>query len=198
MIRLKEQIEEACKGRLWWVRIPFLLFFAYVLVNHLRDPMYCSIFKPLNLGLHELGHIIFRLFGRFLEIAGGSLLQCLVPIGSVFMFYRQRDFFAIAICLGWLSINLFDVAVYVGDARKMELPLVSPFGGGGYVIHDWNYLLRRMGWLQYDTMLAFILRGFAVIYMLICLVAGAWIIYQMFRLRNQESKEEQMLPLDRL
>jgi hypothetical protein len=177
---LRHEVLTWCGGKRWWHwRLPFLLFFAYILVRHLASPDYQSIFKGLNLGIHELGHMVFGLLGEFIGVAGGTLLQCLVPIGSVFMFLRQRDFFAIAVCFGWLSTNLFDVATYAGDARAMELPLVSP--GVGDVIHDWNYLLGHPGLLQADQAIAFLFRVGAVLSMAICLVAGGWLLWRMYR-----------------
>jgi len=36
------------------------------------------------------------------------------------MFFRQRDYFAIAFCLGWLSTNLVGVGFYMADANAMQ------------------------------------------------------------------------------
>ncbi len=165
--------------RWWWWRAPFLLYFAYILVRHLADPYYQSLFKGLNLGIHEIGHFVFVLLGEFMGVAGGTLLQCLVPIGSMAMFLRQRDYFAIAVCFGWLSTNLFDVATYAGDARAQDLPLVSP--GIGDVIHDWNYMLGTLGLLQTDQTIAFLFRAGAVVSMAVCLAAGGWFLWRMYR-----------------
>jgi len=177
---LRHEVLTWCGEKRWWHwRLPFLLFFAYILVRHLASPDYQSIFKGLNLGIHELGHMVFGLLGEFIGVAGGTLLQCLVPIGSMVMFLRQRDFFAIAVCFGWLSTNLFDVATYAGDARAMELPLVSP--GVGDVVHDWNYLLGHLGLLQADQAITFLFRAGAVLSMAICLVAGGWLLWRMYR-----------------
>lgn len=166
-----------CRGKVWYWRLPFLIWFAYVLIRHLTNPMYNSILGPLNLGIHELGHLIFSLFGKFIGIAGGTILQCLAPLFGAINFYRQQGFFSIALCFGWLSTNLFDVARYVADARLMSLPLAAPFWSKD-VIHDWNYLLSRMGLLQFDTVLAFIIKFIATLSMLACLVFGAWLIWQ--------------------
>lgn len=156
-----DEATEWCRGRNPWVRLPLLAYAAWLTVRYATDLDYQPIFDALNLGIHELGHIVFQPFGQFMAFAGGSLLQLVVPIGSMFMFYRQRDFFAITFCIAWLGMNLFDVAVYVADARSMTLPLVSPFGGDP--MHDWNYLLRRTGLLQADTGIAMMMRmaGFA-------------------------------------
>lgn len=44
--------------------------------------------------------------------------------------------------------NWLNIARYLADARRMELPLV---GGGD---HDWNTILSRWGLLQHDTQIA--------------------------------------------
>jgi hypothetical protein len=177
LARAKRIVIEGTEGRWWLLRLPLLVWLAYIGVHHLANPEYQSLFKPLNLGIHELGHFAFAPFGQFLEISGGSILQCLVPVLSVGMFLRQRDIFAAAFSVGWLATNLFDVAVYVGDARALVLPLVSP--GGGHVIHDWNFLLERLGWLRYDTTFAGLIRasGFACLAVALAACAGAlWIM----------------------
>jgi hypothetical protein len=166
-------------GKNWIVRLPLLVWCGYVLLRYWEDPFYTSIISPLNLGIHELGHLVFSFFGKFMEILGGTLLQVLAPIFGAVNFYRQKDFFSIALSLGWLSTSLFDAARYVGDARVMELPLVSPFGGGDAVIHDWNYLLGRMHLLQFDTTIAFAMKAAATLVMGIGLCAGTWILWQM-------------------
>ena len=184
-----DDILDWCRGRFWLVRLLLLIFFAYLLIRHLGNAEYNSIFGGLNLGIHELGHIVFMPFGEFIMIAGGTILQCLVPIISIGIFYNQRDYFAIAVSFGWLSTNLFSVATYLGDARNMALPLVTPFGGEE-IIHDWNYLLGKLGLLKFDGTIAFLVRVGAVICMLICLIYGGWIIMQMMKSPNKRSIEE--------
>ena len=162
------------------LRLILWLFLLYVLLSHLRDPMYQSIFKPLNLGIHELGHLIFSPFGKFLTVAGGTIAQCLVPLISFFMFYKQSDFFAISVSFCWMGTNLFSIAGYMADARKMALPLVTPFGGEE-IIHDWNYLLGKLGLLNSDTVLGGFVEVSAILNMVIGLVFGAWLILKMFK-----------------
>jgi len=178
MSSIYQDIIDWCRGKNWLLRLPFLIWFTVVLIRHLSDPTYYSILKPLNLGIHELGHLVFSPFGIFLSVLGGTLFQLLIPILSVFNFFRQRDYFSITLCFGWLSTNLFGIARYVGDARSMSLPLVSPFGGAT-VKHDWNYLLSKMHLLEFDSIIAFLLRGVAVFSMAICLSTGSWILWQM-------------------
>ena len=43
------------------------------------DPMQGSFLDNVDLPIHETGHLIFRLFGEFLMVAGGSLFQVILP-----------------------------------------------------------------------------------------------------------------------
>ncbi len=80
--------------------------------------MYQSIFKPLNLGIHELGHVIF-----------------------------------------------------------------TPFGGEE-ILHDWNYLLGKLGLLNSDTVLGGFVKALAILNMVIGLAFGAWLLLKMFKKRR--------------
>ena len=181
LLRLRDRLEAWCAGRSWAVRLPLLLWFAYILVRHWADPEYQSLFGPLNLGIHELGHFVFGWLGTFLGMAGGTVLQCLAPVLSMAMFFRQPDFFAVAVCLGWLSTNFFNVARYAEDARAMALTLVRP--GGGEVVHDWNYLLEATGLLERDRAIGFLFRAAGSVSMLAALAAGGWLLWKMSRSR---------------
>jgi hypothetical protein len=180
--------EERCAGRHWQWRLPFLLWFGWILLRCLGDPTYQSLFKPLNLGIHELGHYVFRPLGEFLTAAGGTILQCLAPVISAVLFVRQRDLFAAAVCLAWLSTNFFEAAVYAGDARAMALPLVTP--GGGVACHDWNFMLGRLGLLAWDGTIALAFRCAAVATMSAALALGGWLLWLMVRLPKPRSGED--------
>ncbi len=188
-----KDMEVWCQGRQWLPRAALLLIFAYIGWEHLVNPESGDLFKGLNLGIHELGHMIFSPFGEFVTVFGGSLFQCLVPIGSMFMFFRQRDYFAIAVAWGWLATNFYDLAVYVSDARTMDLPLVSP-GAQGEIIHDWNYLLDKLGWLQYDHVLGQLIRLDATMCLMICLGFGTWLCITMQRSKPLAQGEFSELP----
>lgn len=177
----QESIEEAkewTRGRYWHWRLILWGYMVYIFLYSLINPMYQSWFKPLNLGIHELGHVIFSPFGQFIMITGGTFLQCLIPLISFLMFYRQRDYFAISISFCWLATNFFDVAIYIADARKMELPMISPFRGDN-IIHDWNYLLTQLGLLQMNIGIAFLIKMLAVFSMLTGLILGGWLLFRM-------------------
>lgn len=175
--QLRRDAGEWCRGRNWVARVPLLAFFAYILLRHLFDPAYSSIIDPLNLGIHELGHIVFSVFGQFIGVAGGTFLQLAVPILGFFNFYRQRDFFAISLTFGWLAVNVFEVARYAGDARSLNLPLVSI--GGGDVYHDWEFMLDKLNLLQFDFAIAAGLRVAGAVLVFACLASGSWLLLKM-------------------
>lgn len=177
----------AC-GRLWWARLPPLAWAAWTWLHHLQDSQWSGIAKGLNLALHEAGHALFGWFGEFIGIAGGSLFQCLCPGIAFAMFRRQGDWFGMSFCFAWLGTNFYDVATYAADARAMELPLVTPFGSGGEdeeILHDWNWMLERLGWLEHDQLIAQGLRLLGSLSFLIFLLAGAWLAREMWRTRRR-------------
>jgi hypothetical protein len=177
---LAEEIDEWCAGRSWLARAPLVLWFAWIGVRHLADPLYESLFGALNLGLHEAGHLLFSWLGLFLSIAGGTFLQLAAPLVSAAMFWRQPDYFALPICGAWLATNLYNVATYLGDARAMDLPLVT-VGDAESVIHDWNYLLGATGMLRLDTFFAGGVRLVAFVLLWGSLALAVWMLVRMAR-----------------
>lgn len=171
-----------CRGRSALARLPLLIFLAYVGARQFWDPEYHSLFGAINLGIHEGGHLLFRSFGKFVCVAGGTFLQLFAPLASIFMFLKQRDYFAIAVCLGWLSTNIVNVGVYMADAERMALPLVTVGNHNGIVIHDWRYLLSKFGLLGHCESLGWLTRQIGNSTMLLCLILGGWLLWQMIKL----------------
>ncbi len=91
----------------------------------------------VNLIIHESGHVLFGLFGSFMQILGGSLWQILLPALFVVYFLRWREYFSASLVLFWVGQNFLNVSVYARDAIMMQLPLL----GGDAVQHDWNTIL---------------------------------------------------------
>jgi len=175
--RVRKKIEAWCKGRIWYLRALLLIFFIYVGCRHLANPLYTSIFGGINLGIHELGHILFRFTGEFIMVAGGTILQLAVPLASAVMFIFQPDYFAVTVCGVWFATNLYSVATYVADARAQMLSLVTV--GGGDAIHDWHYLLSRMHILSWDTSIAVFVRLLAFVSMWGSIIVGVWMLWIM-------------------
>ena len=97
----------------------------------------------IDLVFHEAGHVIFGFFGEFLAVLGGSLTQVLMPVIATVAFLRTRQWASAAVTLVWTGQSLTDVAIYAADGRARALPLLAEG-----LIHDWSYILGRLGLLQ--------------------------------------------------
>jgi hypothetical protein len=164
-----------------------------MLVQNWQDPMFAiarlgNPFSALDMGIHELGHILFTPFGEFMRIAGGSLFQCIFPLLWLVGFLQVRYYFAAAMCWCWLGLNFFDVATYAGDAQNRLLPLATGLGGIGAedseatydAGHDWYQLLSRTDHLQSADAIAHFLRVAGTVAFIIGLIAGAILLTYMF------------------
>ena len=120
-----------------------------------------------NLLFHEAGHLVFGLLGEWPHFLGGSLGQLVFPAFTAGYFFRRGQRVEAAVCGIWFGESLFYLAVYMADARDQRLPLV-----GGH-IHDWNWMLSRLGLLDACHALAGTVRALASAWLLACLV-GAW------------------------
>lgn len=169
---------EWARGRWWQWRIPLLLLLGWDALRHLRDPEQGGLFAGITFGVHEFGHLCFAFFGEFLTVLGGSLMQVLIPVGAGALLYRSRDYFGLTVAGAWLGSSLLDLARYVGDARSLDLDLV---GFGENAVHDWAWILGRLGALPYDTRLAGLTRGAAFVTLLLSFGFGVWLLLQMGR-----------------
>jgi hypothetical protein len=117
-----------------------------------RDVTIHRFLDSVDLIAHEAGHMLFSWFGEFIQVAGGTAGQLVVPVAFTVYFAYRKELFSSSVTLFWTGQSLFNISVYVRDAQAMDLPLVS-VGGGEDTIHDWNYLLSHAGLLHYDRQL---------------------------------------------
>jgi hypothetical protein len=174
--RLRDRARDWCEGRRWYWRAPLLLLLAWNGLHQLRQPMDRGLFGGITFGSHEFGHLFFAAFGEFMAVAGGSLMQLLIPLGAMVLLWRHGDFFGVAVGGTWLASSLVDLAGYIGDARAYELDLV---GFGEDAVHDWAWLLGRAGALQHDLQLAAMVRGLGVLILAAAVLSGVWLCLQM-------------------
>ncbi|MGB4759608.1 MAG: hypothetical protein WBP26_06160 [Candidatus Saccharimonadales bacterium] len=142
------------EGRLWWPRALVLAYLGYVyLTLRAGEAKFALAIDMFDLGIHELGHVLFRPFGEFMAILGGSLFQCLFPLLWLGALWWKRWYFGACVCLWWLGFNLYNVAAYIADARARVLPLAT-FNSSYDDAHDWYQLLLRTDNLANDTTIA--------------------------------------------
>jgi hypothetical protein len=132
------------KTRIAFSRLLITALLGLYAIPLMRHPEAGSLLDSVDLAIHETGHLVFMAFGDVIHVAGGTLFQLIVPLTFVVYFARRGDRHAATVPLWWIGQNLWNISVYVRDARVQELPLV---GGGG---HDWAYLLGRFGVLAHD------------------------------------------------
>ena len=118
-----------------------------------------GILDAFELVLHEAGHVFFAPFGEFIRMAGGTLMQLLVPIMLVWGFFKGSYLPGVQFSLFLLGHSLLNVSVYAQDARAQLLPLV----GGKHVRHDWNWMLSTAGTLQWDQEIGYFYVGLAIV-----------------------------------
>jgi hypothetical protein len=129
-------------------RLALTLALAVYGIPSLLHPETGRLLDSVDLAIHETGHLVFGPFGEVIGFLGGTLFQLIVPVTFVCYFLRSGDRHAATVPLWWTGQNLWNISVYVRDARSQELPLV----GGGE--HDWAFLLGHFGWLSHDRGIA--------------------------------------------
>jgi hypothetical protein len=92
----------------------------------------------VDLGFHELGHLLTYPFPDVITAMMGSVTQVAVPLGvALYFLFLRRDRLAGGLCLAWAATSAQDASVYIADAPRQSLPLL----GDG--IHDWAFVLGR-------------------------------------------------------
>ncbi len=156
----------------------FMAIYGILCVKNLPES---SMLDGVNMVAHEAGHLLFGWLGQFIGVIGGTLGQLLVPVSFTVYFYLRRELFSTAAALFWVGQNFFSISVYIKDAQALDLPLVS-VGGGEDTIHDWHYILSRIGLLTWDHALGNVALSLGV------LIAAAAVVWAF--LSSRESEEE--------
>jgi len=124
-----------------------------------------NLFTSANLIVHESGHGVCYLLScpQFITSLNGTLFQLALPI--IVIFYYRKRFNTLGVGLGfmWLAQNLIYVAWYMSYAQT---PNKYPFFLGGAATHDFWYMFSQLGVLEYDWLIAGLVRVIAVLMLL--------------------------------
>jgi hypothetical protein len=170
--------------------IPKLVFAILAAVYFLWiafDPMQGSFLDLVDLPIHETGHLLFRPFGEFMMIAGGSLFQVIMPAIFVGYFWWHEKYYSAAFVLFWVGQSILNVWVYANDAVVMQLVLTSGLTGSEGSFHDWNYLLRQTGLLGSTSTVAGLIRFAGT---LVILAAAGLTVYFSFSVGTRASRPQ--------
>jgi hypothetical protein len=110
----------------------------------------------VDLGFHELGHLLFAWGPGLVAPLAGSVVQVAVPIGLAVYFGSRRESYACALMLAWAATSAANVAVYAADAQAQQLWLL----GNGR--HDWAWILGSTGHLGWAPIVSSGIRWFGV------------------------------------
>jgi hypothetical protein len=137
----------------------------------------------INLPFHEAGHVFFRPFGQFIMMLGGSLGQLIIPfICFMFFLVKTKDTFAASVTLWWFGQNFIDLAPYINDARALKLMLIGGVTGKDVAdYHDWEFILRKLGWLHYDHTLALTAKSIGTLLILLTFVWAGYLLFKQFK-----------------
>ena len=170
--------------RISYPKLIFAFFASLYFLSIAWKPLDGSFLDLVDLPVHETGHLIFRIFGEFMMIAGGSLFQIIVPAVFVGYFWRHEKYYSAAIVTFWVGQSLLNVYVYANDAVVMQLVLTSGMTGSEGGFHDWNYMLSRTGLLKSTKTIANIIRLFGT---LTIIAAGIVAVYYSIYPQGEEN-----------
>ena len=175
-------------GRVLFFLVIFIWGLRFIFTPMESNYVFDSFWHLVNLPFHEVGHIIFRPFGRLMTSLGGSIAQVLMPLICLVVFLVQtRDTFAASFALWWTGENFMDLAPYINDARSLTLPLLGGNTGrtSPYGFHDWEFILQKTKLLRYDHVLANSAYTLGTVLMICAFAWGGYILFKQYKNFNQ-------------
>ena len=180
--RLLWHVPERVDATRFWLRVVLLVVFAIwglnlIALDHREGEMGASFLHGPLLVFHEAGHVVFRVFGEWVGVLGGTLGQLLMPaVLGVALLVRNRDPFGAAIGLWFVGVSLLDVAPYMYDALHPQLMLLTGTTGEDGP-HDWIYLFSSLGWLAKAQTIGTATHRLGAFVVLLAIVWGASVLW---------------------
>ena len=160
-----------------------LVYFSWYLATDYQTPhgrrdmpFVIWIIDTIDLFIHEGGHGIFGIFGRFMHFLGGSLIQVILPVAAIVVFLRTSGLRSLIGTLYWLGHNLINVSIYIDDAPKQQLTLISK-----HATHDWRWLCGYMGILDSAEDLAAVVAFLGVLSLIGAIGVGVYFVVRDIR-----------------
>jgi hypothetical protein len=157
-----------------------------------------SFLHMVLLPFHEAGHYaLFRWFGEFIMILGGTLGQHLMPIVlCLSLLIKRRDPFGAALFFWLLGFSVIDMGVYMYDAYDPKLALLGGGTGAEKDGHDWQNIFGDLNLLKKSRDIGLFFGFVGKAMMLAALAWAAWIIWlQKARLSDSPLAEEDKVDL---
>lgn len=155
-------------------KLVFALVFAVYFLWIAFKPMDGSFLDMVDLPIHETGHLLFRPFGEFMMVAGGTLFQLILPAIFVGYFVWNEKPYSASIVLFWVGQSFINVYIYAADAVKMQLVLTSGLTGSEGSFHDWNHMLTALGLINSTPTVAGLIRLLGTLTILSAVVGSVY------------------------
>ncbi|MBI4137298.1 hypothetical protein HY469_04515 [Candidatus Roizmanbacteria bacterium] len=182
---LSHIIDYYCRGKTWWLYVPLFAYYSYILYRHITDPLYSSLIGYFSITIHELGHPMFSFDGQLLQSAGGTITEFAVPLLLCIYFIRRLDLVGFTFPLSMIVMSLFHTATYIDDADCICLSYISMGPTTEDITnHDWYVILTTFNLLEFDEILALLLRMTGMVLMLVNIGFGIYLMVRMARLQK--------------
>lgn len=150
-----------------------LAFYVLLIGNAAFAGQLFKWFDLVFVPIHEGGHLLFRFFGEWIMVAGGTFLQLFVPFALAVYFVFQRQLPGTAFCAFFFFEQFLPVGTYMADARCQCLEYVT-VGDPSAAMHDWFYLFSHAGVLEHDIQIGNSFRLLGWIGMLATIAWFSW------------------------
>lgn len=161
--------------------VAWLIFYLLVLIFLALHFGQLTLLDNLHLITHEAGHLLFGWLGETLGLWGGTLLQLLVPALLAIAFVVRREIPGVMFCAFAFFHSLSGVAIYMSDALRQELPLVTVGASADEAQHDWVRIFSQMGVLPHAIQIGNTFRLIAWMGMLVTVAWLCWRYWQQER-----------------
>src|ERR1700676_5182508 len=155
------------------VFVGWMVFYVLLIGNALFGGHLFQWFDLVFVPIHEGGHLLFRFFGEWIAVAGGTFLQLFVPFALATYFAFQRQALGTAFCAFFFFEQFLPIGIYMADALCQCLEYVT-VGDPELAEHDWFYLFSHAGVVEHDTQIGGIFRVLGWIGMLATVVWFTW------------------------
>ena len=161
------------------IKILFILVILIYGIFGLKDKQNFLLINSTDLMFHEFGHLFFFFMPELFVFFAGTIMQLLIPNIIFLYFLIKKSFYSASVILFWIAVNLFDISIYIKDARAMNLPLLIPG-----TVHDWNYILTRLNLLNYDQIIGNLIFSIGIMFFALSIILGIY-----FSKTNQPTDE---------
>ena len=169
LVPLKQPWEPVSRGALYG----WLAFYVILIGNAVPGGKLFQWFDLVFVPIHEGGHLLFRFFGEWIMVAGGTFLHLFVPFALAVYFAFRRQLPGTAFCAFFFFEQFLPIGIYMADALCQCLQYVT-VGDADVAEHDWFYLFSSAGVVEHDVQIGNAFRVLGWIGMLGTVVWFTW------------------------